>query len=72
VVTLDTSGLAPGFFINEIDEEKYGIRRPDYIGWKGGQPITLSDGIKLAVGFSGFRGVTDLEIVIKAISKLEL
>ena len=54
-------------FNNEIDEEKFGIKRPDYIGWEGGQPIRLHDGTTLAVGFSGFRGATDLEIVLKAI-----
>ena len=56
-------------FNNEIDEEQFGIKRPDYIGWEGGQPITLSEGITLAVGFSGFRSSTDLEIVIKALPR---
>ena len=54
-------------FNNQIDEKKFGIKRPDYIGWEGGQPITLADGTTLAVGFSGFRSATDLEIVIKAL-----
>jgi glc operon protein GlcG len=54
-------------FNNHIDEEQFGIKRPDYIGWEGGQPITLSDGAKLSVGFSGFRGATDLEIVLRAL-----
>ena len=58
-------------FNNEIDENQFGIERPDYIGWEGGQPITLSDGTTLSVGFSGFRGVIDLEIVIKALDKAE-
>lgn len=57
-------------FNNEIDEEMYGIKRPDYIGWEGGQPISLSDEIILSVGFSGFRSVTDLEIIIKASSAI--
>ena len=52
---------------NEIDERKFGIERPDYIGWQGGQPITLKDGTILSVGFSGFRGIVDLEIVIRAL-----
>ena len=55
-------------FNKEIDEKSYGIERPDYIGWVGGQPITLKDGTKLSVGFSGFRGIVDLEIVLKAIA----
>ena len=57
-------------FTNQIDEHKFGISRPDFIGWDGGQPITLNDGTKLSIGFSGFRGVSDLEIVTKAISHL--
>src|SRR3982750_1283400 len=56
-------------FNNEIDEEKFGIRRPDYIGWEGGQPITLKDGTMLSVAFSGFRSSSDLEIVLQALPK---
>ncbi len=59
-------------FNKEIDESKYGIETPDLIGWPGGQPVTLKDGTKLSVGFSGFRGVSDLEIVIKALSDIKL
>lgn len=58
-------------FNNSIDEEKFGIERPDYIGWEGGQPISLADGTVLSVGFSGFRGVVDLEIIVKALKKVE-
>lgn len=58
-------------FNSEIDEEKFGIERPDYIGWEGGQPVTLSDGTILAAGFSGFRGVVDLEIVVRALAEAE-
>lgn len=57
-------------FNNQVDEDKFGIERPDYIGWEGGQPITLADGTILAVGFSGFRGVADLEIVVKALAEV--
>lgn len=58
-------------FNNEIDEKKFGIRRPDYIGWEGGQPVTLADGTIISAGVSGFRGVSDLEIVSRAIKDLE-
>jgi glc operon protein GlcG len=58
-------------FNNEIDENKFGIERPDYIGWEGGQPLTLADGTVLAVGYSGFRGVVDLEIVVRALAEVE-
>jgi len=54
-------------FNKEIDEKSFGIERPDYIGWVGGQPLVLKDGTKLSVGFSGFRGIIDLEIVAKAL-----
>jgi uncharacterized protein GlcG (DUF336 family) len=54
-------------FNSQIDEHKYGISRPDLIGWEGGQPVTLKDRIILSIGFSGFRGTSDLEIVQKAI-----
>lgn len=57
-------------FNKEIDEAQFGIRMPDYIGWEGGQPIVLADGTKLSVGFSGFRGATDLEIVIRALTRI--
>ncbi len=57
-------------FNNIVDENANGIDAPDLIGWQGGQPLTLKDGTKLSIGFSGFRGTTDLEIVEKAFSKL--
>lgn len=57
-------------FNGELDENKFGIERPDYIGWEGGQPITLADGTVLSVGFSGFRGVVDLEIVVRALDEV--
>jgi uncharacterized protein GlcG (DUF336 family) len=54
-------------FNQEVEENGNGIEAPDLIGWQGGQPLTLLDGTKLSVGFSGFRGVTDLEIMVKAL-----
>src|SRR5215213_2839394 len=57
-------------FNNEIDEEQFGIKRPDYIGWEGGQPLSLPDGTKLFAGFSGLTGSSDLEIVMRAFEKL--
>jgi len=52
-----------------VDENGNGIEAPDLIGWQGGQPLTLPDGSVLSVGFSGFRGVVDLEIMEKALEK---
>jgi len=54
-------------YSGQIDEGKFGIMRPDYLGWEGGQPVTLKDGTRLSIGFSGFRGTSDLEIVERAI-----
>ena len=54
-----------------VEENANGIEAPDLIGWQGGQPLTLKDGTKLFVGFSGFRGVVDLEIMVKALTKVE-
>ncbi len=59
-------------FSGKLDHSQYGINMPDFIGWEGGQPITLADGRQLAIGFSGFRGTTDLEIVIKALEKAQI
>ncbi len=57
-------------FAGQIDPQPFGIKLPDLVGWLGGQPVTLHDGTKLSVGFSGFRGTTDLEIVQKALKKV--
>ena len=56
-------------FTGQIDYHTFGIPLPDLVGYEGGQPITLRDGTKLAVGFSGFRGGSDLEIVERAVEK---
>jgi uncharacterized protein GlcG (DUF336 family) len=53
-------------FTGRVDDKKYGIIRPDFIGWEGGQPVEMDGQTKLSIGFSGFRGTSDLEIVQKA------
>jgi hypothetical protein len=58
-------------FNNQIDESQYKIRRPDFIGWQGGQPLVLKDGTRLSAAFSGFRGIMDLEIVTRALAAAE-
>jgi glc operon protein GlcG len=57
-------------FNKEIDEHEFGISMPDFIGWIGGQPITLKDGTKISAGFSGFRGISDIEIVLRALKAM--
>ena len=51
-----------------IEEDSNGIESPDLIGWEGGQPLILPNGAVLSVGFSGFRGVVDLEIMERALT----
>jgi uncharacterized protein GlcG (DUF336 family) len=55
-------------FAGKLDDKPFGIERPDFIGWEGGQPINLGP-VQLAVGFSGFRGVNDLKIVADAVKE---
>ncbi|HSU49501.1 MAG TPA: hypothetical protein VLJ41_02885 [Segetibacter sp.] len=70
ITRLKTGEFEKLAFNNEIDEAKFGIERPDWIGWEGGQLISLPDGTELAVGFSGFRGVIDLEIIVRALNNV--
>ena len=55
-------------FTGQIDDRQFGIIRPDFVGWEGGQPIAVDGKTNLSFGFSGFRGATDLEIVQKAVA----
>ncbi len=71
ITGIETNEFEKLVFNEQIDYRQFGIKMPDMIGYKGGQPITFSDGTKLAVGFSGFRGTTDLEIVLKAVEKTD-
>ena len=68
ITGLKTGEFEKLVYAGKLDEHKYGISRPDFIGWEGGQPIVLYKQTKLAVGFSGFRGTSDLEIVRKAVA----
>lgn len=58
-------------FNKEVEENANGIDAPDLIGWEGGQPLCLNNGVKLSVGFSGLRGTSDLDIMIKALAYVE-
>lgn len=66
-----STGYATGRFeelvyAGKLDEGKFGLNRPDFIGWQGGVPLCLADGALLAAAFSGFRGVNDVAIVERA------
>lgn len=54
-------------FSGQIDAKQFGITHPDFIGWEGGQPLSLDLDTRISVGFSGFRGTSDLEIVQRAL-----
>jgi uncharacterized protein GlcG (DUF336 family) len=58
-------------FNKQVGENANGIEAPDLIGWEGGQPLTMKNGAILSVGFSGFRGTTDIEIMVKALAVAE-
>ncbi|MGB5370887.1 MAG: hypothetical protein WBN18_10695 [Flavobacteriaceae bacterium] len=56
-------------FGGEMDPEDSPIELPDLIGWVGGQPLEIDGDTLLSVGFSGFRGFNDINIVQKALQK---
>jgi hypothetical protein len=39
---------------------KYGVKKPDLIARESGLLVRLADGSQLALGFSGFRGETNV------------
>lgn len=47
----------------------YGIPLPELIGWEGGLPAVLADGMPVALAFSGFRGHRDREILEAAVAE---
>lgn len=56
-------------FSGQLEPDQFGIELPDLMGWEGGQPISLDEKTKVAAGFSGFRGVNDLAIVVRAVKE---
>jgi hypothetical protein len=71
VIQVWSTGYATGRFeelvyAGKLDEGKFGLSRPDFIGWEGGVALQLADGSLMAAAFSGFRGVKDVEIVERA------
>jgi uncharacterized protein GlcG (DUF336 family) len=69
------TGMATGryeelVYSKQVEWWKYGIKKPDFVGWEGGLPVLLSDGTKLSVAFSGFRAETDCEIIRRAVAML--
>jgi hypothetical protein len=65
------TGYATGDFeklvyAGKLDEGRFGVNRPDFIGWQGGVPLEGPNGELIAAAFSGFRGNKDVEIIEKA------
>jgi glc operon protein GlcG len=59
-------------YAGKLDENQFGVQRPDLIGWEGGVPLLTADGKRVAAAFSGFRGIKDIEILEKAAVKVGL
>lgn len=59
-------------YAGKMDETKFGLQRPDLIGWQGGIPLFAPDGAMIAAAFSGFRGVTDVAILQRAAAAVGL
>jgi len=70
ITGMSTGDFERKVFNREINELAYGINRSDYIGWIGGQPVKLKNNEILAVGFSGFRGETDIQIILDALESI--
>jgi uncharacterized protein GlcG (DUF336 family) len=71
VIQVWSTGYATGRFeelvyAGKLDDQPFGINRPDFIGWEGGVPLLRQDGVMVAAAFSGFRGSKDVEIVERA------
>ena len=65
------TGYATGRFeelvyAGKLDEGRFGIQRPDFIGWQGGIPLLTPEGELIAAAFSGFRGFKDVELLERA------
>jgi glc operon protein GlcG len=65
------TGYATGHFeelvyAGRLDESKFGVNRPDFIGWEGGVPLEDASGRLFAAAFSGFRGIKDIQILSRA------
>jgi glc operon protein GlcG len=70
------TGYATGQFetlvySKEIDENQFGISRPEYIGWIGGVEAKTLSGARLILAFSGMRGEQDVAILKEAANNLK-
>jgi uncharacterized protein GlcG (DUF336 family) len=68
------TGVATGeyerrVYNGEVEWWKLGVMKPDLIGWEGGIPVQTPEG-RVAVGFSGFRGETDVALLKEALAAI--
>ena len=70
------TGYATGQFetlaySGKIDENQFGLSRPEYIGWLGGVEARTHSGERLILAFSGMRGEQDVAILKEAARNLK-
>jgi glc operon protein GlcG len=70
------TGVATGeyerrVYNGEVEWWKLGVMKPDLIGWEGGIPVRTPDG-PVSIGFSGFRGETDVALLKEALAAIGL
>jgi hypothetical protein len=70
------TGYATGQFetlvyAKKIDENQFGLSRPEYIGWIGGVEAKTNSGERLVLAFSGMRGEQDVAILKNAAENLK-
>lgn len=70
VTGIETGKYEMLVYTNQVNWFEYGIPKPEFIGWDGGVPITIDEQHSLAIGFSGFRGEMDREIILRAVEKV--
>jgi uncharacterized protein GlcG (DUF336 family) len=71
ITGINTGEFEKLVFTGQIDAHPFGIEPPDFIGWEGGQLLTCKDGTRLSVGFSGMRGISDVEIITRALAMID-
>jgi len=67
ITGLKTGEFEKQVYSGQLDPVPFGIIKPDFIGWEGGQPIQIDGHTRMFAGFSGFRGTSDLAIVQQAV-----
>lgn len=67
------TGIATGTFeelvySHRLDDSKFGIIKPDFIGWEGGWPAVIAGEFRIAVAVSGMSGEKDTALVMEAVA----